>query len=95
MDLFIPEKLCQRHWDGDQNVMETGESRYGKEHLKIPAIQKDCTSISAGFTIMLVRDINSKVWGTAGIIRAETERWKQEKELRQKIKLFEEKSNAR
>jgi PAS domain S-box-containing protein len=95
LDLIIPEKLRQRHWEGYQSVMETGESRYGKELLKVPAIRKDGTSISVEFTIMLVQDRSNKILGTAAIIRDVTERWKQEKELKKKIKLLEEKSNAK
>jgi PAS domain S-box-containing protein len=94
LDLIIPEKLRQRHWEGYHTVMETGESRYGKELLKVPAIRKDGTSISVEFTIMLVRDRTNKVMGTAAIIRDVTERWKQEKELKQRIRILEEKSDA-
>jgi PAS domain S-box-containing protein len=92
LDLIVPEKLRQRHWDGYHKVMETGESRYGKELLKVPAIRKDGTSISVEFTIMLVRNLRNEIMGTAAIIRDVTERWKQEKELKQKIRLLEEKS---
>ena len=89
LDLIVPEKLRQRHWDGYQKVMKTGKSRYGKELLKVPAIRKDGTSISVEFTIVLVRNQRNEIIGTAAIIRDATERWEQEKELKQKIKLLE------
>jgi len=92
LDLIVPEKLRQRHWEGYHTVMKTGKSRYGKELLKVPAIRKDGTSISVEFTIMLVRNLRNEIIGTAAIIRDVTERWKQEKELKQKIKLLESKS---
>ena len=92
LDLIVPEKLRQRHWDGYQKVMKTGKSRYGKELLKVPAIRKDGTSISVEFTIVLVRNQRNEIMGTAAIIRDATERWKQEKELKQKLKLLESKS---
>ena len=95
LDLIIPEKLRQRHWEGYHKVMETGESRYGKELLKVPAIQKDGTNVSVEFTIMLVRNLRNEIIGTAAIIRDVTERWKQEKELKQKIRILEEASGAR
>ena len=56
LDLIVPEKLRQRHWDGYQKVMKTGETRYGKELRKVPAMRKDGTSISLEFTIVLVRN---------------------------------------
>jgi PAS domain S-box-containing protein len=92
LDLIVPEKLRQRHWEGYHTVMKTGKSRYGKELLKVPAIRKDGTSISVEFTIMLVRNLRNEIVGTAAIIRDVTERWKQEKELKQKIKSLESKS---
>jgi len=92
LDLIVPEKLRQRHWEGYHTVMKTGKSRYGKELLKVPAIRKDGTSISVEFTIMLVRNLRNEIVGTAAIIRDVTERWKQERELKQKIKLLESKS---
>ena len=95
LDIIIPEKLRQRHWEGYYKVMETGESRYGKELLKVPAIRKDGTSISVEFTIMLVRNLENEIIGTAAIIRDVTERWKQERELKQKIKVLENKSDSR
>ena len=95
LDLIIPEKLRQRHWDGYQKVMKTGKTRYGKELLKVPAIRKDGTSISVEFTIVLVRNQRNEIIGTAAIIRDVTERWKQEKELKQKLKLLENKSESK
>jgi len=92
LDLIVPEKLRQRHWDGYQKVMKTGKTRYGKELLKVPAIRKDGTGISVEFTIVLVRNPRNEIIGTAAIIRDVTERWKQEKELKQKLKLLENKS---
>jgi len=89
LDLIIPEKLRQRHWEGYQRVMKTGETRYGKELLKVPAIRKDGRTISVEFTILLVRDRQNEIIGTASIIRDVTERWKQEKELKKKLKFLE------
>jgi PAS domain S-box-containing protein len=90
LDLIVPEKLRERHWKGYLRVMETGESRYGSELLKVPAIRKDGSTISVEFTILLVRNHQNEIIGTAAIIRDVTEGWKQEKELKQKIKFLED-----
>jgi PAS domain S-box-containing protein len=89
LDLIIPEKLRQRHWEGYQRVMKTGETRYGKELLKVPAMRKDGRTISVEFTILLVRNRQNEIIGTASIIREVTERWEQEKELKKKLKFLE------
>ncbi|MBW1609441.1 MAG: PAS domain S-box protein [Deltaproteobacteria bacterium] len=90
LDLIVPEKLRERHWKGYLRVMETGESRYGSELLKVPAIRKDGSTISVEFTILLVRNHQNEIIGTAAIIRDVTEGWKQEKELKQKLKFLED-----
>jgi PAS domain S-box-containing protein len=33
LDIIIPERLRQRHWDGYDKTMATGESRYGESDL--------------------------------------------------------------
>jgi PAS domain S-box-containing protein len=92
LDIIIPEKLRQRHWEGFHTAMKTGETRYGAELLKVPAIRKDGMRISVEFTIILVRDVKNDIIGIAAIIRDVTERWMQEKEMKQKIKLLESSS---
>lgn len=38
LDLIIPERLRQQHWDGFSQVMQTGQSRYGESDvLSVPA----------------------------------------------------------
>lgn len=90
LDLIIPDKLRQRHWEGYHKVMDTGKTRYGKELLKVPALKKDGERISVEFSIVLVRDNQNKVLGSAAIMRDVTERWKQEKELKERLKFLED-----
>ena len=57
LDIIVPEKLRQRHWEGFDKTMRTGETRYGAgELLAVPAIRKDGTRISTEFTIVPFRD---------------------------------------
>ena len=52
LDLIIPERLRQRHWDGYRRVMTTGETRYGTgDVLSVPAARKDGAAVSVEFTI--------------------------------------------
>jgi PAS domain S-box-containing protein len=52
LDLIIPERLRQRHWDGYRRNMETGKSRYGEgDMLSVPALHKNGRTISVEFTI--------------------------------------------
>jgi PAS domain S-box-containing protein len=61
LDIIIPERLRQRHWDGYDKTMATGESRYGESDvLAVPAIRKDGTQLSIEFTIMMLRDTTKR-----------------------------------
>jgi PAS domain S-box-containing protein len=91
MDVIIPERLRQRHWEGWDRVMETGVTRYGKDVLAVPALRKDGSTISIEFTIQLLRDESGAIWGPAAIIRDVTTRFRREKELRARLKELEAK----
>jgi PAS domain S-box-containing protein len=90
LDLIIPERLRQRHWEGWERVMETGVSRYGAgETLAVPALRKDGAPLSIEFTIELVRDDAGVILGPAAIMRDVTARFAREKELRARVKELE------
>jgi PAS domain S-box-containing protein len=93
LDLIVPEKLRQRHWEGYRKVMETGVTRYGSELLAVPALKKNDSRVSVEFTIMLLKDGAGKPQGTAAIMRDVTERWQKEKELKKRLATLEEKEN--
>ena len=91
LDLIIPERQRQRHWDGYEKVMETGVTRYGKELLAVPALRKDGTRISLEFSIVLVRDDAGSPQGVAAIMRDVTARRQQEQEIKQRLASLEAK----
>ena len=83
LDIIIPERLRQRHWDGYARVMATGESRYGHgDLLSVPAVRKDGTRISVEFTIVSLRDEAGQIEGVAAIMRDATARFEEMKALR-------------
>ena len=89
LDLIIPEKLRERHWEGYYRVMDTGETRYGNELFKVPALRKNGKRLSIEFSILLVRDPQNEIIGSAAVMRDVTERWKKEKALNEKLKSLE------
>src|ERR1019366_5065925 len=57
LDLIIPDRLQQRHWDGWNHAMETGQSRYsGADLLAVPGVRKDGSRVSLEFSIALLHD---------------------------------------
>jgi PAS domain S-box-containing protein len=90
LDLIVPEKLREKHWEGYRKVMATGTTRYGSDVLAVPAIKKDSSRLSVEFTIVLLKDDTGKPQGTAAILRDVTERWQREKELKKRLAELEE-----
>jgi PAS domain S-box-containing protein len=85
LDLIIPEKLRERHWEGYHKTMATGETRYGTEMLAVPAMHRNGSRMSTEFSIVLLSDDDGKPLGVAAIMRDITERRQQEKELRDRL----------
>jgi PAS domain S-box-containing protein len=85
LDIFIPEKQRQRHWDGYAKVMQSGVTRYAKELLAAPALRKDGSRLSTEFSMTIIRDAAGAIAGTAAVIRDVTARWEKEKALRVRL----------
>ena len=84
LDLIIPERLRERHWAGYEKVMRTAETRYGRDVLRVPAAHKDGGTLSIAFTVAVLRLKEGKR-AIAAIMRDETARWKEERELRKRL----------
>jgi PAS domain S-box-containing protein len=92
LDLIIPERFRIRHWEGFRGVMQTGQTRYGADVLRVPALHKDGRSLSVAFSVALLYSPTQEVQAIAAIIRDETDRWKQERALRQRLAELEAKN---
>jgi PAS domain S-box-containing protein len=83
LDIIIPESLRQRHWDGFNQTMRTGTSRYqAGALLAVPAIRKDGSRISVEFTIVPFHGDAGQMVGIAAVMRDVTERFEEMKALR-------------
>jgi PAS domain S-box-containing protein len=86
LDLIIPERLRQRHWEGYRRVMAGGASRYGEgELLSVPATSKAGARLSIEFTILPVHDPDGKMLGIAAFLRDATARFEEMRALRREI----------
>src|SRR4051794_35793533 len=95
LDLIIPDKLRQRHWDGYHRVMATGETEYGGRTLAVPALRADGTRISVEFTVTLLEDDDGAVAGIAAIVRDVTAQWEEQRALRRRLAALEREVAAR
>ena len=86
LDLIVPERLRDRHWEGWQKVVATGETRYGDSLLEVPALRKDGQPLSIAFTVSLLTEADSTaVSAVAAVLRDDTARWQQRREQRDEI----------
>ena len=94
LDLIIPQRLQQRHWDGYRKTMETGQTRYGNDVLKVPAVHKDGRALSIAFTVALLHSADGTLTGIAAVIRDETSRFKEDRDLRKRLAELEARVGA-
>jgi PAS domain S-box-containing protein len=85
LDLIIPERLRARHWDGFHKTMLTGQTRYGTELLRVPAMDKGGRPLSIAFTVALLFSEDGKPVAIAAVIRDETIRFNEERGLRKRL----------
>jgi PAS domain S-box-containing protein len=92
LDLIIPERQRQRHWDGYAKTMETGITRYGDDTLRVPALHKDGHTLSIAFTVALLNGPDNKPQAIAAVMRDETARFQEDRNLRKRLAELEAKA---
>ena len=89
LDIIVPEKMRERHWEGYFRVMKTGSTKYGKDLLAVPGIRKDGSRVSLEFSVALIRDEDGVLMGVSAVLRDVTARWQKEKEMKERIAALE------
>lgn len=86
LDLIIPERLRNRHWDGYRGTIATGRSRYGEgDVLSVPAQHKSGATISIEFTILPLRDSSGAIIAIVAIMRDVTKRFEEIRDLKRRL----------
>ena len=89
LDLIVPQRQRQRHWDGYHKTMATGETRYGSDILRVPALHKEGKPLSIAFTVALLHGADGQVTGIAAVVRDDTARWNEERALKARVRELE------
>jgi PAS domain S-box-containing protein len=83
LDIIIPGRLRQRHWDGYHHMMATGSARHPPEELlSVPAQTKHGQALSIQFTVTPLRDAAGRPEGIAAVLRDVTPLFQELKRLR-------------
>ena len=89
LDLIIPERQRQKHWDGYHKTMASGQTKYGHDVLRVPALHKDGRPLSIAFTVAMLHTPDNAVSAIVAVVRDETVRWNEERVMRQRIRELE------
>ena len=85
LDLIIPQRQRQPHWDGYHKTMATGQTRYGNDVLRVPAVHKDGHTLSIAFTVALMHSPDGQVSAIVAVVRDESARFAEERNLRKRL----------
>jgi PAS domain S-box-containing protein len=89
LDLIIPERHRQRHWDGYHQTMATGVTKYGTQLLAVPALYQGGGQLNTEFSIVMLKDDQGQPQGVAAILRDISARRAEEKALRDRLAALE------
>jgi PAS domain S-box-containing protein len=85
LDIIIPQRQQQRHWDGYHKTMETGITKYGNDVLRVPAVHKDGHTLSIAFTVAMLHTPDGKISAIVAVVRDESARFAADRELRKRL----------
>lgn len=89
LSIITPERFRERHSKGYFHTIQTGQTKYGHTLLRVPAVHKDGHSISIAFSVSMLFDEQKQAIAIAAIIRDETERFQEERQLKARLAAYE------
>lgn len=94
LDIIIPQRQQQRHWDGYHKTMETGKTKYGNDVLRVPAMHKDGHTLSIAFTVAMLHTADGKISAIVAVVRDESARFAEDRALRKRLMELEQAAGA-
>lgn len=88
LDIIIPERQRQRHWDGYAKTMDSGVTRYGAAVLHVPALHKSGATLSIAFTVGLMKDEAGHVTGISAVVRDETREFAERRAIKNQLEEY-------
>ncbi len=85
LDMIIPQRQQQRHWDGYHKTMQTGITKYGNDVLRVPAVHKDGHTLSIAFTVSMLHSPDGKVSQIVAVVRDESARFAEDRNQRKRL----------
>ena len=89
LDVIIPERLRDAHWQGFRKAIDTGQPKYLGKVLTTRAVHKDGSKVYVDLSFALVRDQAGDVTGSLAIARDCTVRYESDRALRARVSELE------
>jgi PAS domain S-box-containing protein len=83
LDLIIPERFRQAHWQAYDRAIESGHTQYDNRVLTTRSIKKDGSTLYVDLTFLLVKDDRDAVLGALATGRDCTARHLAERQQRE------------
>jgi len=74
LDVIVPERFRQAHWDGFNKALASGEAKYAGRVMTTRSMHKDGSKLYVEMSFGLVRDASGAVVGSLAVGRDVTER---------------------
>src|SRR5215211_2625413 len=94
LDLIVPERFREAHWQGYNRALAAGETKYVGKALPTRSQRKDGATIYVELTFAIPRSSTGEVLGALAHARDITERWAQEREQRERLRSLEQQLGA-
>ncbi len=90
LDIIIPERLRQAHWEGFHKAIDTRRTKYANQVLTTRSMHRDGSKLYVDMSFDLVRDNADAIIGVLAIARNCTARHLAESALRARLAELEE-----
>ena len=85
LDVIIPERFRQAHWEGFRRAVASGHTRHGNSVRTTRAVHKSGRKLYVDLSFGLVRDDSGSVIGSVAVGRDCSVRYSADKMLRQRL----------
>jgi len=75
LDVIIPERLREAHWQGYDRALGSGETKYSGRVMTTRAVHKDGRKLYVDFSFGMLKDAAGAVVGAMAVGRDATERY--------------------
>lgn len=85
LDLIIPERMRQAHWDGFNQAIARGGVKPGRTSMITRSLHKTQEFIYVDMSFEMVKDEQGRMLGSMAVARDATKRFNDEKALRKQL----------